>query len=327
MKPLLIAVVTWNSAQVLPGLIDSLAAGTGHLDYHLVVVDNASDDGTVDVVRTLAPGATVVQTGRNAGYAAGINAALSVAPDAPAVLVLNPDVRLGTDCLPELLSALDEPGAGIAVPRLVDGSGALIHSLRRRPTLKRAFADALLGATRAGRWPGLGEIVTDPATYAIAGDADWAEGSTQLIGRQCLDDCGPWDESYFLYSEETEFDLRAASRGYSVRYVPTASAVHLEGDSGTSPRLWALLVANRLRLFARLGPGPRVGFYWLALLLREGTRALRGDAIARAAVGVLVRPSLLRAERGPEWLDRVPAPDPTNGVSGLSPARPGAIRS
>ena len=70
---------------------------------------------------------------------------------------------------------------------------------------------------------------------------DWAEGSTQLVSRACLDACGPWDESFFLYSEETDFHLRAGARGFGVQYVAAAQAVHLEGDSGTSPRLWALL--------------------------------------------------------------------------------------
>ncbi|WP_299925705.1 glycosyltransferase family 2 protein [uncultured Nocardioides sp.] len=301
--PVTIAVVTWNSADVLPGLVASLPAGAGGVPWRLVVVDNDSSDDTVAVARRLCPDATVVQTGRNAGYAAGVNAALAATPDAPAVLVLNPDVRLRPGCLPALLAALDRPGTGITVPRLTDSDGALIHSMRRRPTLLRAFADALVGATLAGRWALTGEVVSDPAPYAGDASPDWAEGSTQLVSRACLDVCGPWDESYFLYSEETEFHLRAGALGFGVRYVADAGAVHLEGDSGTSPRLWALLTANRLRLFSRLSSRPRTAAYWLALVLRESSRAARGDAIARAAVRVLVRPDLLRAPRGPAWLD------------------------
>ncbi len=303
MRPVAIAVVTWNSADVLPGLIASLPAGAGDVPHHLVVVDNDSRDDTVEVARSLAPGATILQTGRNAGYAAGVNAAIAAVPDAPAVLVLNPDVRLRPGCLPRLLAALEAPGTGIAVPRLTDADGELIHSMRRRPTLLRAFADALVGATVAGRWPALGEVVTDPARYAADARPDWAEGSTQLVSRACLDACGAWDESYFLYSEETDFHLRAGRHGLGVAYVPAAGAQHLEGGSGTSPRLWALLTANRLLLFSRLSSRPRTALYWVALVLRESTRALRGDAIARAAMRTLVRPRLLRAPRGPGWLD------------------------
>ncbi|NPD03665.1 glycosyltransferase family 2 protein [Nocardioides sp. zg-1308] len=305
--PVTVAVVTWNSAAVLPGLVASLRAGAGDVPHHLVVVDNASSDDTVALVRALSPEATVVQTGRNAGYAAAVNAAVAATPEAPAVLVLNPDVRLAPGCLPLLVAALDRPGTGIAVPRLVDGDGELVLSMRRRPTLLRAYADALVGASRAGRWPALGEVVSDPALYADDARPDWAEGSTQLVSRACLDASGAWDESFFLYSEETDFHLRAGDRGFGVQYVAAASATHLEGDSGTSPRLWALLTANRLRFFARRSSRPAAALYWLALVLRESTRAVRGDAIARAAVGVLVRPALLRAPRGPAWLDRVGA--------------------
>lgn len=311
--PVTIAVVTWNSADVLPGLIDSLAAGAGEVPYHLVVVDNASSDGTTDVARTLVPDVTVVQTGRNAGYAAGVNAAIAADTAAPAVLVLNPDVRLDPGCLPALMEAVASPGVGIAVPRLVDGDGELILSMRRRPTALRAWADALIGASRAGRWPALGEVVTDPVAYAADTRADWAEGSTQLVSRECLDACGAWDESFFLYSEETDFHLRAGARGFAVQYVAAARATHLQGDSGTSPRLWALLTANRLRYFTAHSTLVGAASYWCALLLRESTRALRGDAIARAATRALVRPGLLASPRGPEWLDRL------DGAAGRAP--------
>lgn len=321
--PVTVAVVTWNSAEVLPGLLASLPAGAGSVPYQLVVADNASSDDTVAVIRALCPEATLVETGRNAGYAAGVNAAVAAAPEASAVLVLNPDVRLAPGCLPTLVAALEQPGTGIAVPRLVDGKGELICSMRRRPTLLRAYADAVIGASRAGRWPALGEVVTDPSRYAADARPDWTEGSTQLVSAACLRACGPWDESFFLYSEETDFHLRAGAEGFGVAYVAAAGATHLEGSSGTSPPLWALLTANRLRLHARHASGFSTSLYWLALVLRESTRAARGDAIASAAVRVLFRPALLRAPRGPEWLERVGG---RSSRRGLRPLGPPAVR-
>ena len=98
--------------------------------------------------------------GRNAGYAAGINAAVRAAPPHSAILVLNPDVRLMPGCVAELLDAL-RPGTGLAVPRLVDAKSELIESMRREPTVLRAWGDATLGARRAGRYPAFGEVVTD----------------------------------------------------------------------------------------------------------------------------------------------------------------------
>ena len=286
-----ICVVTYNSATLLEGLIDSLPAGAGDVAWQLVIADNASADDTVATVRRLAPEARVVQLGRNAGYAAGVNAATRAADPFTAALVLNPDVRLEPGCLPELLTAIRAPGVGIAVPRLADAAGELILSQRREPTVTRALADALVGAERAGRTVRFGEVVSDPARYLEASSIDWAEGSTQLITAECLRTCGPWDESFFLYSEETEFDLRAGDHGLAVRYVPTARAIHLEGDSAGSPELWPLLVLNRVKLFRRRNGLPRAVAFWWAVVLREASRAALGRATSRAALRRLVDPS------------------------------------
>lgn len=302
-----VVVVTHNSAEVVLDLVASLGPGLGEVSWHLVVADNASHDHTVQVVREAAPDATILALPDNRGYAAGINAAVAAAPEHSAVLVLNPDVRLESGCVPELLAVLRRTGAGVVVPRLDDASGELIHSMRRTPTVRRTLGDAFLGAVRAGRHPQLGEMVTDPAAYATEQDVDWAEGSTQLIDAACLRDCGAWDEEYFLYSEETEFHLRAGDHGRAVRFVPSAGAVHLEGGSATSTTLWPLVVANRWRLFRARHGALHSAAFWAALLVRESSRALLGRPTCRRAVRVLVRPSLLRAPRGPEWLDAVSA--------------------
>src|SRR6476620_5134438 len=90
-------VVTWNSAEVLPGLVESLELGMAGLRWRLVVADNASADGTPGLVRTIAPDALMVETGRNAGYAAAFNAALDAVGKlderTDAVFVCNPDIR------------------------------------------------------------------------------------------------------------------------------------------------------------------------------------------------------------------------------------------
>jgi N-acetylglucosaminyl-diphospho-decaprenol L-rhamnosyltransferase len=294
-----IVVVTFNSRDLLPGLLASLPAGAADLSWQLVVADNDSADGTVAALQELAPDATIVEMGRNAGYAAGINAAVAAAGPHTAGLALNPDVRLGVGCIPELLRAVRDPGVGIAVPRLSDGTGKLILSMRREPTLSRALADAVVGAERAGRFRTLGEIVSEPRHYESETSTDWAEGSTQLISRACWQACGPWDDTFFLYSEEAEFDLRARDLGFATRYVPTAHAVHLEGDSARSPRLWALLMLNRVRLFRLRNGLFRAIPFWAATLIREASRAALGKPTSRAAVRALVDIKRLREAPGP----------------------------
>lgn len=296
-----VVVVTYNSAELVADLAASLKVGMDGVPWRLVVVDNASSDATVATVRDALPDAAVVTLARNVGYAAGINAGAAQTGPRRALLVLNPDVRLSPGCVPALLAALEEPGVGVAVPRLLDGNGVLVPSMRREPTLLRAVADAVLGAARAGRIATLGEVVMNADEYERAQPTDWAEGSTQLISAECWQRCGPWNESFFLYSEETDFDLRVRDHGFTTRYVPTAMAVHLGGESTTSPRLWSMLVANRVKLFAdRNGPVSSAA-YWVALLVREGSRAVLGSRTSRRAVRTLLSPAALRAPRGPEW--------------------------
>jgi N-acetylglucosaminyl-diphospho-decaprenol L-rhamnosyltransferase len=293
-----VVVVTFNSREVLPGLIATLPVGLDGLSWQLVVVDNASSDGSAELARELAPDCLVVETGRNAGYAAGLNAGRAAAPLHRAALLLNPDVRLDPGCVRTLGAALGA-GVGIAVPRLRDGAGDLHLSLRREPTVLRAVGDALLGARRAGRWPLVGELVSDAGAYDSASTPDWAEGSTQLVSAECWDACGGWDESYFLYSEETDFGLRARDLGYRTAFVPAAGAVHLQGDSTVSPGLWALLVANKVRLHRRRHGRAAAAAFWLATLVREASRAALGSATSRAALAMLLSPTRMAERPGP----------------------------
>lgn len=295
-----VVVVTYHSSQLLADLIASLPSGMGNLEWHLVIVDNDSSDDSVAQARHLAPQATVIETGRNAGYAAGINAGVAAAPQHGYILVLNPDVRLLPGCVPALVAALDTPGIGLAAPHLIDGEGVRIDTQRREPSIVRTMADALLGAHRAGKIAGLGEVVTDEDRYRSETLTDWAEGSTLLVSKACWDACGPWDESFFLYSEETDFALRSRDAGFSTRYTPSAHAIHLEGDSGQSPALWALLNLNRVRLYRRRHGAVLGALYWTVLLVREGSRALLGRPVNRAATRALLSPSKMRATAGPD---------------------------
>ncbi|MBO3743315.1 glycosyltransferase [Actinoplanes flavus] len=294
-----VVVVTYNSEGLLADLLSSLGPGLDGVDWHLTVADNDSADDTVATLRRLAPDATVVEMGRNGGYAAGINAAVAKAGPFTAVLVLNPDVRLTPGCIRTLLGVLRTEGTGIAVPLLLDGDGELIQTMRREPAVRRILGDAFLGARRAGRIPALGEVVTDPRRYRAETVTDWAEGSTVLISAECWEAVGPWDESFFLYSEETDFALRARDAGFVTRFTPAVHAVHLEGDSRVSPALWALLSVNRVRLYSRRHHRLLAVAFWAALLLREGSRALLGKAPSRRAVRFLVSPARLRETPGP----------------------------
>ncbi len=289
-----VVIVTFNSAEVLADCLQSLTVQTGVRVRAVVVADNASEDGSVPIAEaaTELP-IQVVQLGRNAGYAVAINAGMATLDlhGLDAVLVLNPDCRLRPDTLYRLAAALREPGRAIAAPRLLNPDGTLQPSLRRTPTVGRALAEAVIGGGLAGRIGTLGELVVRPSEYDRPGSVVWVTGAVMLLSTDAIRDLGPWDESFLLYSEETEYCLRAADRGWTLWYDPAAEVVHIGGESGTDPRLYALMVANKVSLFHRRHRAPARYAYHLAVVLGEVVRALTGRRTARAALVALVSPS------------------------------------
>jgi GT2 family glycosyltransferase len=315
-----VVVVTWNSAAVIRALLDSLPPGLEGLGWHLNVVDNDSADETTALVAQWAAEhpetrCRLVQTGYNAGYSAAINAGLDQAEPYTAALVLNPDLRLHPGCARALVDTLaHHPRTGIVVPLLYDEHGNLSKSLRREPSVLRALGEAVLGA-RAGRLRRFGEVILDEECYRRPSVVDWATGAAMLISAQCLAEAGPWDESFFLYSEETEFALRARDLGYATRLAPDAAALHIGGDGGTSPALWTLLTLNRVRFYRRRHSPAAGAAYWSATLLRELPRAALGRPRSRSAARALLSPARFRA---------IPAPRPNTSQATATASQPSA---
>lgn len=263
-------IVTYNSAADLPGLFASLRSEAAATRLRVIVADNASADESVDVARA-EDCVVVVETGGNLGYAAGINRAVAHAGHADAILVLNPDLIVQQGCIQALQSRMRANGAGIVVPRIIDSAGVTYTSLRREPTLVRAVGDALLGGRWLSRPEWLSESIRTPRTYGAPRRADWATGAALLVSKEAWSAVGPWDESFFLYSEETDFFARARERGFEVWYEPAAVVQHRQGGSGTSAALIALLMVNRVRYMEKHRPAA-AGLHRAVLILHEELR-------------------------------------------------------
>ncbi len=289
----LVVVVTYNSEDVLDGFFASLPGAFADVSSCRVVVsDNASADASIDMARRLWPEALIVSSPVNRGYAAAINAAVANGGPSRSVLILNDDIRLGLGSVRRLLDALEgEPDIGITVPRLLDGDGQLVKSLRREPTPMRVLGEAVLGGDRSGRWAALGSVVQDPSVYAVPHDVTWASGCAWLVSRSCWDTVGEWDESLFLYSEDVDYALRARDAGIRMRYVPSVSVVHLAGPAHRDPRLWSMSVWNRYRLYARRHGRVASAAFRGALLVNETLRALAGREVHKAGALALISES------------------------------------
>ncbi|MFI8524632.1 glycosyltransferase family 2 protein [Promicromonospora sukumoe] len=283
-------VVTYNSAQHVDALLDSLPAAFGDVPYTTVVVDNGSTDDTLALLRRRGD-CTVVES-VNDGYGAGMNRAVRHSPEAAEILVLNPDVELDAESVPRMLSVLRRPGVGIVAPRTREADGSLSPTLRREPTLARAGGLSFTGL------PLLAERIEDPRAYVTEHPVDWAVGAIWLVDRECFDALGGFDETYFLYSEETDFALRARDRGWLSVYAPDAGGMHVGGGSGTSHATHTMQMLNRVRLIRRRRGTPAAWTYYGVTLLVELRRALLGHRASWPTLRALVRPSLRPAALG-----------------------------
>ncbi len=289
-----VVVVTYNSAAVIGGLLDSLPAGLeGVPESEVIVVDNSSPDGSAEVAAAHRLRPRVVQMGRNAGYAAAINAAGAAAGADAHLLVLNPDLRLLPGAARLLLDRVRTGHAGVALPCNFREDGTVDPTIRREPSVLTAWSDSLLGGRLAARL-GLGEIVDGAGCYERADRVSWATGSALMVAPRARRAVGDWDESYFLYSEEVDFQRRVREAGLEIVYVPEAHVMHIGGDYRANPRLYALLTSNRIRYFSRYHDPFSTLFFRLGVAAGEALRMLRGPAHRQALVRALtpLKPAL-----------------------------------
>lgn len=276
-------VVTYNSEHHITALLDSLPAALGPLRCQTVVVDNGSTDNTLAVVQSRDDCVVVPSTNR--GYAAGLNEGVRHSGSSDYILVLNPDATLGPRAVPAMIAAVQQPRVGVASPMILEEDGELSLSLRREPTLCR------VGGLSFTHRPRFSEIVYERSAYLNRHLVDWAMGAVMLVSRTCWDALGGFDESFFLYSEETDFCLRARDHGWLTVYTPHAKAMHVGGGSGESADTHVMKMVNRVRVFGRRNGPFKTCAYFAMAVLTEIRRGILGHRASWQAARALLQPS------------------------------------
>ncbi len=237
-----VVIVSYDSAGTIVRCVEPLAGKDG---FEVVVVDNASNDGCVELLAYLP--VRVAALPRNHGFAYACNRGAERG-SAPYVLFLNPDATIDADAVGRLARVLDDdPAMGLVAPRIVDADGAVEHSRRRFARLRSTYAQALFLHRLAPRAPWADEVVRDEAAYERAGTAEWVSGACMLVRRSALERIGGWDESFFLYAEDQDLCRRLWDAGYAVRFEPTATATHVGGASAPRASLLPVLAESRIR--------------------------------------------------------------------------------
>ena len=233
MKPTLSAVlVNYNSGAELRRALESIdREATG--SWEGIIVDNASTDGS-ERSAALFASARLLRNHENVGFGKGVNQGVA-ASTADRILIMNPDCRLMTGALPPLMAALEgDPRCAVAAPRVLDPDGSPQGNARGDPDM----FTGLFGRTSTLRrsLSGLEVARRNVVSADTPADVDWVSGACMLVRREALAAVGGFDERYFMYWEDADLCRRLRDRGYTIRYVPGATAIHQVGQSSRTAR-------------------------------------------------------------------------------------------
>lgn len=251
-----VIVVNWNVRDLLRNCLNSLYRSPGFTwagdvraqavasssasvrTGEVIVVDNASADGSAAMVAAEFPWARLVANAQNRGFTVGNNQGIAVS-HGRYLLFLNPDTEVMGDALARMVACMEEGGEiGALGPQLFYGDGRPQSSRRRFPTLATALFES---TPLEWHWPGnrwarryrMEDVPIPPAGAdgCPVQMVDWVVGAALLVRRAAIEEVGGFDEGYFMYSEELDWCKRARAAGWAVAYLPGAVVLHHEGKS------------------------------------------------------------------------------------------------
>ena len=230
--PVVVAVISWNTRDLLQRCLESFASEVEAGRVELWVVDNASSDGSAELVRERFGWANLIASEENLGFGRAVNLVAS-RTESEWIAPANADIAIREGTIEALLDTAErDPGAGAIAPRLVGTDRQTQHSVFGFPTVPYSF----LVAIGAYRWiPRLGDRMAIPGYWNSerARRVPWAVGAFLLIRRAAWDAVGGFDERQWMYAEDLDLGWRLGSAGWSTRYEPRAAVDHV-GAAATS---------------------------------------------------------------------------------------------
>lgn len=227
---LTIIVVSYNTRELLAACLESVSKAARGLNYEIIVVDNASRDGSAEMVARQFPAAKLISNFDNQGFARANNQAIR-ASQGRYILLLNSDATLMPDAVQSMVRFMEaHPRVGVVGAQLLNPDGTFQASFADFPS----FVGELLLLTK------LAKLVYSPNypsyPYEQSQDeraVDWVFGACIMVRRSAVDDVGPLDEDFFMYSEEADWCHRMRKRGWLVYYLPSAKVTHWWGQSAS----------------------------------------------------------------------------------------------
>lgn len=304
MKDISIALVNWNTKDLLQQCLDSVYRTAGDLRLEVIVVDNASEDGSPDIVAERYPDVVLVRSQVNMGFAAGVNIAFRHST-APYFLLLNTDTIVLEGALQGLLWFMETHAeAGVAGCRLLNCDGTLQRSCSRFPSPMTELFDALYLSKLFPRSKLFGCYSMSWWDFEDVREVDFAGGSALMVRRQAIQEVGLMDEGYFMYAEEADWCYRMWKHGWGVYYFPGAQVIHLGGRSAAKfgsdvllhlyisryrfvRKHYGRVSAASMRAVIGLSSALRWSAYSAAAAFARGIGRLRGNSAPSPAADLL----------------------------------------
>ena len=259
-----VVVVSWNTRELLTRCLESVRQSRATGGIEVVVVDNASVDGSAQVVRERFPWVRLLANTENVGFARANNQAIPWTTGRY-VLLLNPDTEVEPDAIETLLRFMeDHPQAGAAGPRLMGGDGAVQRSCHPAPTLSRELWRLFhLDTLRPLAW-----YPIENWDQRTARPVDVVQGACMMVRREALQQAGLLDEQYFIYSEEVDLCYRLRQHAWEIWWVPRATVVHHGGQSTrqVAAAMFLRLYQSKV-LYFRKNYGPHAAQRYKLILL------------------------------------------------------------
>ena len=231
MATLSVIIVNFNTRELIRRCLETIFHDGGNVDLEVIVVDNGSTDGSAGMIRQEFPSVKMLSNRENLGFAAGNNRGIQAA-SGRYILLLNSDTEILDGALEKAVAFMERtPLAGIAGCRLLNRDGTLQPSCRSFPSIGNLFSEAFFLYRAFPRSAFFGKYYMSFFDYKSTREVDVVMGAFMMIRKEVFDDVGMLDASYFMYTEETEFCLRARRRGHRAYFTPDARVIHLGGGA------------------------------------------------------------------------------------------------
>ena len=226
-----ILIVSWNCKSLLGNCLDSLREQVPEHTKQIVVVDNASSDGTSEFVRLNFPDVEFLETGANIGFARGNNVGLA-ACRGEYVCLINPDVVAERGCIARMLCYMNEhEDVGMVGPQILGTDGIVQRSCMREPSLWNQFSRAMALDTLFGQSKLFGGYLMKDFDHAQVREVEILNGCFWMVRREALAGVGGLDDRFWMYSEDVDWCRRFRLAGWRVVFYPDAGAIHHGGGS------------------------------------------------------------------------------------------------